>query len=152
MTSLDKPSRVIKGCSIAVVVATIFAQFALAQAPVQSAATPVEPAATSAQPAAVPLEPTAITSEPAAAPAQPAAVPVEPAAASAQSAAAPSEPAAAPAQSAIPAEPTQPASDRFILREDKMVSQFLLAIAVFFAVIAFLLLVSLPPRNAGDPS
>jgi len=97
MTSLVKSSRVIVGCSIAFLAATVFAQSVLAQAPVQSAAAP-------AQPAAVPAQ-------------------------------------------AIPAEP---ASDSFILREDKMVSQFLLAIAVFFAVIAFLLLVSLPPRSAGD--
>lgn len=111
MTSLVKSSRVIVGCSIAFLAATVFAQSVLAQAPVQPAAAPAQPAAATVQPAV--------------APAQPAAVPAQ----------------------AIPAEP---ASDSFILREDKMVSQFLLAIAVFFAVIAFLLLVSLPPRSAGD--
>jgi|AGTN01.1.fsa_nt_gi hypothetical protein len=110
---------------VAVVVAIIFTQSALAQTP---------GTAPTGQPGPDMTE---------AAPVQPAPAPTE---------SAPVQPGPAPTE-AVPALPAPAEIDSSILmrEQDKsMVHQFLLAIAVFFALIAFLLFVSLPPRNASD--
>lgn len=81
---------------------------------------------------------------------------VEPQPAAEPAAAAEPAPAATtPAATAPAVQPAAPVGSDVtsdLMREQgkRMVDQFLLAIAVFFAVIAFLLFVSLPPRNASD--